>query len=193
METQNLTPEKSFELITQVINEAKSKFEENGFIYIFWGILIALASLGQFLLLKNEYYDINYYPYFLMPFGGLFTGYYFYKKKSARNNQISKIVGMVWVILTFNMLILAFLFAPVLKENLTPILLVLMGVGIFVSGGAVNSKLILVSGIFINISGFVCFQLDWIYHSLLMSVVSVIAVLIPGVILMVIHRKKQNV
>ncbi len=32
MEKQDLTQGKSFEIINQVINEAKSRFEENGFI-----------------------------------------------------------------------------------------------------------------------------------------------------------------
>lgn len=193
METQDLTPEKSFEIITQVIREAKTKFEENGFIYVFWGILISVASISQFILLKHEYYSINYYPYFLMPIGGIYTGYYFYKKKKKNQNQISKIVGIAWAAISLNMMFLAFMFAPVLKDNLTPILLILLGIGILISGGAIKSKLILFSGIFINISGFICFKLDWINHSLWMSIVSIIAILIPGLVLMIEHKKKQNV
>ena len=193
METQNLTPEKSLEIITQVIREAKTKFEENGFIYVFWGTLITIASISQFVLLKNEYYNINYYPYFLMPLGGIYTGYYFSKKKKNKHNQISKIMAIAWIAISLNMMFLAFIFASVLKESLTPILLVLLGIGILISGGAIKSKLLLVSGIFINISGFICFKLDWINHSLLMSIVSIIAILIPGIILMIEHKKKQNV
>ena len=45
METDKLSPEKSLELITQVITQARNKFEENGFIYMFWGALIAIASI----------------------------------------------------------------------------------------------------------------------------------------------------
>ena len=193
METQDLTPEKSFETITQVIKEAKTKFEENGFIYVFWGVLTAIASISQFILLKNEYYNINYYPYFLMPLGGIYTGYYFYKKGKTKQNQISKIVGIAWTAISLNIMLLAFLFSPVLKENLTPIILILLGVGVIISGGAIKSKLILFSGIFINISGFICFKLDWINHSLLMSIVSIIALLIPGLVLMIEYKKKQNV
>ena len=44
METTKMTPEKSFELITQMIQEAKLKFEESGLIYMLWGALIAVAS-----------------------------------------------------------------------------------------------------------------------------------------------------
>lgn len=190
MKTQNLTPEKSFEIITQVIREAKTKFEENGFIYVFWGTLITIASISQFILLKNEYYDINYYPYFIMPFGGVYTGYYFSKKKKSKRNQISKIVSFTWIGLSLNMMILGFLFAPALKENLTPILLILLSLGIIVSGVSIKSRLLLFSGVFINISAFICFKLEWIYHPLLMGIVSVIAVLIPGIILMIQYKRR---
>ena len=193
METNNLTPEASFKLITQIINEARNKFEENGFIYMFWGTLIAIAAISQFILLKNEYYSINYYPYFLMPLGGVYTAYYFYKKKSTKQNQISKIVSLTWIALSINMMIISFLFASVLKENLTPIILILLSCGIIISGASIKSKLLIFSGIFINISAFVCFNLNWIYHSLLMGVVSIIAVLIPGIILMIKYKKLKNV
>jgi len=193
METPNLTPEKSLEIITQVINEARTKLEENGFIYVFWGVLTAIASISQFILLKNEYYDINYYPYFLMPLGGIYTGYYFYRKGKTKPNQIGKIVGVAWVTISLNIMILAFAFSYILQEHLTPIILILLGIGLFISGGAIKSRLIIVSGILINISGYICFNLKWINHSLLMCIVSVIAILIPGIILMIEHKKKKNV
>ena len=49
MQTENLSAEKSLELITEVIAQARKKFEENGFIFMFWGALIAIAAIGQFL------------------------------------------------------------------------------------------------------------------------------------------------
>lgn len=193
METDKLSPEKSLELITQVITQARNKFAENGFIYMFWGALIAITSISQFVLLKNEYYDINYYPYFLMPIGGIFTGYYFSKKKKNKHNQISKIVSSTWIVLSLNMLILGFLFAPALKESLTPIILILLSLGIIVSGVSIKSRLLLFSGVFINISALLCFKIDWIYHPLLMGIVSIVAILIPGIILMFQHKRNENV
>jgi hypothetical protein len=37
MKTKEFTPEHSFELINQVINQAKNRFEENGFAFICMG------------------------------------------------------------------------------------------------------------------------------------------------------------
>ena len=193
MENQNFTPEKSFELITQVINDAKSKFEENGFIYAFWGALDAVMAFGQFFLLKNGHYSINYYPYFLMPLGAIYTVYYFYKKGRGRQNQIGKMLSFVWIAVVLNIFILGFLLPGILKQQLIPVILILVGIGIIVTAGAIKSRLILYSGIIINFAGLACFGLEWIYQPLLLGIVSVVALLIPGIILMVNHKKRQNV
>jgi len=192
METNKLSPEKSFELITQVITQARNKFEENGFIYMFWGLLMAITSISQFVLLKNEYYDINWYPYLLMPVGSIYTGLYFSKRKGkSKQNLISKIISALWIVLTFNLLILGAVFGSYLKQNLVPIILILLAIGVIVSGTAVKSELLLYSGILINISAFVCFYLDWIYHPLLMSIVSILAFFIPGLFLMIKYKKSR--
>jgi hypothetical protein len=194
METDKLSPEKSFELITRVIAQARSRFEENGFIYMFWGALIAVASISQFILLTNEFYKINWYPYLLMPVGAIYSWIYFSKKKKEYvRNQISRIISYAWIVLSLNMMILGFLFWPVLKENLVPVILILLSVGIIISGVSIKSKMLLLSGLFINLSAFICFQIDWIFRPLLMGIVSVVAVLIPGVLLMIKHKRRENV
>jgi len=194
METDKLSPEKSLELITQVITQARNKFEENGFIYMFWGALITIASISQFVLLKNEYYTISWYPYLLMPIGAIYSTIYFSKKKRKnKQNLISKIVSTLWIVLSINMMFLGFLFANHLKENLIPIILILLSVGTIVSGISIKSKLLLYSGIFIGLLAFLGFYLERIYHPLLMGIISIVAILIPGIILMVQHKKKENV
>lgn len=194
MDTDKLSPEKSLELITQVINQARNKFEENGFIYMFWGVLIAITSISQFVLLKNEYYAISWYPYLVMPIGAIYsTIYYSKKKEKSKENLISKIVSALWIVLSINMMLLGFLFGNILKENLIPFILILLSIGTIVSGTSIKSKLQLYSGIFIGFSAFLGFYLDWIYQPLLMGVVSTIAILVPGIILMVQHKRKENV
>ena len=193
MENQNLTPEKSFEIINQVINEAKTRFEENGFIYAFWGLLGTVAALGQFILLKNGYYNINYYPYFVMPLGAIYTGYYYYKKERSRQNQISRMVSFSWAAVVLNIFIIGFLLVGILKQNTIPIILILVGIGTIVSAGAIKNKLTLYSGVVINLAGLACFGLKWIYQPLLLGIVFAVAILIPGIILMVQRKRRQNV
>ena len=82
------------------------------------------------------------------------------------------------------------MFYPTLEENLIPIILILLSVGIFISAIAIKSRLLLFSGILINLSAFACFSIEPIYRPLLMGIVSIIAVMIPGIILMIQHKKR---
>ncbi len=191
MKTAGLSPEKSLEIITEVIAQARVKVEENSFIYVLWGVLIAVASIGQFALLQGEYYDISWYPYFLMPIGGVISGIYY--KKAPQKNQISKIIGVAWILLSLNIMILGFAFGLVLKAHLIPIILLLLSVGISISGVSIKSKLLIFSGILINISALACFSVSWMYQPLVMGLVAIVAILIPGIVLMLQHKKRQNV
>lgn len=191
METDKLSPEKTLELIADVITQARNKFEENGFIYMFWGALIALTSFSQFALLANGSYDNHWYPYLLMPIGGIYSYVYYSRKKGKRkHNVIGKTISSLWIVLLINTMIYGFVFANNLRSNLIPIILTLVSIGTIVSGTSIKSKLILISGIFVGLSAYVSFFLEWFYQPLLMGIVSVIAFFIPGVLLMIQKREK---
>lgn len=192
MATEKLSPQESIQLISQVLEEAKTRFKENGFIYVFWGLFISLIALSQFLLLYNELYEINWYPYLAVPLGMVFTMIYYRRKaKNRTTNQISTIIGTTWIILATNKMILGFFFAPILGENLSPVILILLAVGILVSGIALKSKILVISSILINIAGIVCFTVNWLYQPLVVSAASFIAVMLPGVYLFV-QSKNRN-
>lgn len=193
METNDFSPQQSLELITAVIQEARSKFEEDGVIYTMWGALLLIASLGQFYLLSNAYYQTHYYPYFLMPVGGLVTWWYYYRKvKTERgSNQIGKINTALWITCGINMFLLGFMLNYILQANLTPVILIVLGIGITVSGTIIQSKILQFSGIFTNVAAVVCFYIAWHYHPLVNATVALFAVLIPGILLMNRYKKQH--
>ena len=193
MEENQLSPEESLALITSVIDEARVKFEENGSIYIVWGALVTVASFLQFILLKKGMGEWSYFPYFGLALGGIYTAFYFSKKKERSTNQIGRIVGITWIVLAINILILGFGFFPFLLVNLIPVILILMALGLLVSSVALRSRVLFWSGLMLNVAGFICFGLDWAFHPLLLCVASFAGVLVPGVILYVNKRKSAHV
>lgn len=54
MQTENFSPKDSLQLIDSMINQAKNRFTENGFLYLLWGWLILICSVGHFVLLKLQ-------------------------------------------------------------------------------------------------------------------------------------------
>ena len=65
-----------------MVFEARIRFEDNGFAYILWGAVIAVASFSQAYLIHLEKYTISWYPYVLMPLVGVFTFVYYAKKRA---------------------------------------------------------------------------------------------------------------
>lgn len=184
-----LTPKESLELIQEVISDSRSRMEENGFIYIFWGVLIALASFGQYYLLSNGMYDFNYYPYFILPAGGVFTYFYYARKENRPSNHIGKSISVLWSVLAVNLFALGFSYGLMLDTELIPVLLILLGIGIAVSGRLIQSAFLTGAGIVTNVLGLVCFFLPQMQHSLVMGIVALVGVALPGFYLRNQHRK----
>ncbi len=187
MDSKSLSPQESLDLISKVITDARNSFKDNGIIYIMWGILITLAGAGQFLLLHFEQHSISYFPYFVMPVGGIISIVYYTKKKRRGSNIISTLVGRIWTAVLINILILGFVFATQLGNSLTPIILLLIGIGTLASGTALKENMLLLSGLSINVMGLLCFFIDYAYHSLIIAAAGFFFTLIPGIIL---NKKK---
>ena len=192
MNTSNLSPQEQLNRIEEMVFKARMRFEENGFAFILWGTTISVASFAQAYLIHLEKYSISWYPYLLMPLVALFTFWYYAKKGRRERNPIDTVYSRLWIFTSINILLLAFLFNGFLRENLIAIILILSGVATIVSGSFIRSKLLLLSGIVLNLGGYSAFFLPWNQQPFLMGVLGVVAILAPGIFL-AIKNKKQDV
>lgn len=191
MNAKPLSPEQSLELITRVIGEAKSRFEENGVIYVMWGAILGFASLLQYGLIKSGREEISYYGYFLVPLGAIISWYYYSRKESGRKNQVSTNISIAWSVVSLNLMVLGFFFNYILQENLIPLMLILMGIGTAISGSLIKSQLILIAGLLLNVAGFVCFGLNWSERPLVLGIAAILFILVPGLLLMNKYKGKN--
>ena len=72
---EHLQPNDSLKIIQEIINQRKQKYEENGFFFIFWGILISVAGITQFLMYQFDFHfsKSGFVWLILMPLGFIFT------------------------------------------------------------------------------------------------------------------------
>jgi hypothetical protein len=185
MENKEFTPTESLALIANVILEAKSRFKDNGFSFIFLGLCSFIASLSQFVLLKLEYYQINYYPYFIMPIAAAVTYFYYKKKRSVvkSKNIIGTLFSIISAILGINLMIAGFFFWGKFGIALVPFMLILFSIWSALTGVLIKNRIFLISGIVINIIAYCSFFIGREYHPLVLSIVSLIGIVIPGIIL----------
>lgn len=185
MKQDELTPKESLDLINEMISGAKARMNENGFIYLFWGWLISICALGQFILLQTEYAHMNYYPYILVIPAAIYTSIHESRKhrKEGSPNYTSNIMSGIWIAAGMNMLILGFLFSPVLKTSPVPYILIVLALATIVSGAAIKFKPLIWGGIICNLAGILSIFVAYSYHPLLVIAAIIAADLVPGYIL----------
>jgi len=185
----SFSPEESIRLIYDTIARARDRFEAHGRIFLFWGILIALASFGQYALTISGHARESWYPYLLIPAGFVYT-YVYFKKHSepGPGNPFQSLMAVLWTVIGLNMMLLGFLFGAVLKTHLLPVILLLQGIGMVISGGLLRSKILWVSGLIINMAAFVSLALNPTRQALLAGIIALTCIAFPGWLLM----KKRN-
>jgi len=194
MENKELTPFESLTLITKVILEAKSRFRDNGFSFIFLGLCSFIASLGQFVLLQLQYYQINYYPYFIMPVAGAITYFYYKRKRSAvkSKNIIGNLLSVLGIVLGINLAISGFFFWNKFGVALIPFMLILFSIWPLITGVLFRNRYFKVAGMLINIIAYCSFFIDQEFHPLILALISLVGIVVPGILLKY-SQKESNV
>lgn len=184
MDMDALSPRESLNLITDILQEAKERQEQNGIIYIFWGILVAGVSLAQFILQEMGMYHWIFLAYMIIPLG-VVVNYFAFPRYRERGtaNFIGQVVGVVWIFAAANMMILGFALYGELTKHLSPFIMILLGLALGASGYLLKVRILFYAGILANVVGLICFWVPLNYHPLTMASVSMISVFLPGVIL----------
>lgn len=193
-----LTPEESLLLITKTIDETKQRFKENGHLMIFWGLLMFIVPLSQYILYEFDLnklgdYTIHNWPVFLYPIGGIYT-FVFAWKEHQKNNIPKTIIGNIlgafgWIV-GMNLMILGFLFHDILGDARIPIFIVITSLFVFTCGISIKFKPLLIGGIVLNLIGLATFYFDGQYHTLIMSIASW-TLIISGILLNKDKRRKH--
>jgi len=194
MPQQDMTPQDSLAVISKMIEEARHRYEDNGLIFMVWGIAIALASAIQFYLMWIDMDSVSGLAYFGLIMPGIYTGFYYSRKPKVRtSNPISRIMKLVWFALGLNLFILGFGFFFTLGYNLIPVILLLQGIGLILSGAAIRSPAFLASGIGTQLAGYAAFFIAPQYQPLVMTAVALFALFAPGYNLYQQKKRKKHV
>lgn len=183
----------SLQIISNAIENAKARYQEDGFIYLFWGWLVLFASLAQFTLLFTPFAMWNFTPWFLMPLGGIFTALYFMRKKHSEHSSsfIGRILSGLWIVIGINLICVPFVFGSMYEEGagsiIVPFVLVLIGIGTVVSGLTMDHKMLLAGGIICNVLAIFSLFSPTLLLPLITAVAVIFTSLVPGYSL-----RKQN-
>ena len=189
----NLNPKESFAIIEAVINERKRRYEENGIFLIFWGVLVAITGVAQFLMLRFDFYPekSGYLWLCTMSFGTVFTIICKSRQgiKNRKQHKVEDWSDFVWLAAG----ILAFVSMLVLNDvrMFTLVIFLPLGIACLFSALRLKNGLWIATSIFTILLAYSTIRFELEYQPLAMAVIAVLAFLVPGIQLYM-NNKERN-
>jgi hypothetical protein len=188
-EEKQLTQEESLRIIHEMISAAKNDVKADAFIFLLWGWLVFIASISQFILVKMDS-EWNSLPWMLMPVGGIVTVIYSIRKgkKDRTKTTVTESLKYTWIAFTVALCIIMFS-GSFNSSQLLPSIMVLYGMGLFLSGGALKFTPLIIGGIFCWICAVAGYRMEVLYQLLVIALAVLGGYIIPGYLLKMNNRK----
>jgi hypothetical protein len=194
---QQLTNQKSLEIIQQMIKQAKTNITDNGLGWLLWGSMIIFASVSTFIFIETGTKDI----FLGWNIFGIFTivmlSYDMFKpKRKTVRTYISDLLRLV------DIGFIACIFTIIFSINVAVdpnsgfgFFLMIFAFLMLIKGGAVKSRALMI-GAAVNWAGAIAMFLnkDFKYDMLIMATAVLIGYIIPGILLWQQYRSanKEN-
>lgn len=192
MEEKSISERESMELITSMINKAKSQVSENGLLFIIWGWVILICCVVQLLSDHIFHYPKAYYICFSTYAVIIFQIIYLVRRKKSgpTKTYTEEIVDFVWVSFAIGAVLMVFICirfnAP---QLILPMVLIFYGFPTFLSGGILKFTPLMIGGICCWILAFVSTFIGFEFQMVLIAVAVIAAWLIPGYLLQAKYKK----
>jgi hypothetical protein len=185
--TREFSPEDSLKVITDMIATTRNKIGKNYFYYLFWGYLVAATSILEYVLITVSAYVKHYlvWPVFMLA-GSLITIAFYLKEERSRTSKtfVGNAMIYLWAgwFISFGLLLL---FVNLRQEYglILPMVMAMYGLAIFVAGGIVSFKPLIMGAVIAWIASAGSYFADYPIQLLILAGMVIISHVIPGHIL----------
>ena len=192
---QELSKEKSLEIIHQMINQAKTNITDNGLSWLLWGIMIFLASLSTyfFLYIGSDNIFLGWNIFGIVTIILLLYDIFRPKKKlvSTYVSDLMKLVDIGFIICLFT--IIFSINVAVGANGGFGFFLMIFAFMMLIKGGAIKSRSLMIGAV-VNWAGAIVMFInkEFKYDMLIMAAAVLIGYIIPGILLWRQYRKLNN-
>jgi hypothetical protein len=193
---QQLSGEKSMEIIQQMINQAKTNFTDSGLSWLLWGTMIFLASLSTYFFI-----DLGSETIFLgwNIFGGVTILLLIYDVVKPRRKKVKTYVDELMRMVHIGFFVCMFIIIFSINESVGAnngfgFLLMLFGFLMLIKGGAIKSKALMIGAV-VNWAGAIAIFInkEFKYDMLIMAAAVLIGYIIPGLILWAEYKRSNKI
>ena len=192
---EQLSKEKSLEIIHQMINQAKTNITDNGLSWLLWGIMIFLASLSTyfFLYIGSDNIFLGWNIFGIVTIILLLYDIFRPKKKlvSTYVSDLMKLVDIGFIICLFT--IIFSINVAVGANGGFGFFLMIFAFMMLIKGGAIKSRSLMIGAV-VNWAGAIVMFInkEFKYDMLIMAAAVLIGYIIPGILLWRQYRKLNN-
>lgn len=150
MEEKEINAAESLQIINSMINKAKNKLADDGFLLIFWGWLVFISATSHYLTLTFNIAHGEFVWAILMPLGGLFSIIYGIRQRNKEQvkTHLDTYLGYSWTGFIIA-LVITLMFMDFHGVQATYFfLMILYGMATFISGGLLSFKPLIIGSIF---------------------------------------------
>lgn len=179
----------SLALIESMINKAKNQFSENGHLYLLWGWVVFICSLGQYLGMRILNIQESYYVWILTWVAVIYMIIYLVKNKKKRRvvTYTDELLGAIWIAFSIVMCLSGFILGQTMGtrfyELLNPIYLTIYGMPTFISGVVLKFRPLKTGAAVCWVLAVLSTFIPVTEHLLLIAIAMVAAWIIPGYLL----------
>ena len=187
METNEMTPERSLQIINDAIEKSRKDFEKNaGTPMIFWGSIVLLFSITVWILLMQTGNPAWNFLWFGIPVVGwvLFPIVLKGKCKSGGKSFISRSIGQIWLTYGIFATVLATVFAFIAPHLTGYLTVAMLGFAAAMTGFVLKNNYITAGGFITGIGctiALFCFQNN--FAPLWVAAASVLNLIVPGIMM----------
>ena len=187
----NLTPQESLRVIRETIDLAKNEVRQDGFHFLLWGWLVAIASGADWYLAVIEHKEWHSMAWMIMVVVGMpasFIREWRVGQHQKTQNVVRNWYSLVWLGYGISM-VLAIPMSVRAGFSPVPFILILTGFATYMSGVLLKFKPLLMGAFVFWAGALWCMFLSNEQHLLLQSGSAILGYLIPGYLL---NRSKRN-
>lgn len=193
---QQLSNEKSLEIIHQMISQAKANISDSGLSWLLWGSLLFLASLSTYFFMSvgsnNIFLGWNI-------FGAVTIVLLAYDVVKPKQKKVKTYVDDLMRMVDIGFFVCLFVIILSINISVSPnegfgFMLMVYGFLMLIKGGFVKSKG-LVIGAMVNWAGAIAIFInkEFKYDMLIMAAAVLIGYIIPGLILWTQYKRSNNI
>ena len=181
MEEREININESLSIIQNMVNKTQRQYSDDSFYYIMWGWLVLAASVTHFILLQM---NVEQAPivWLLMPVGGIVS--MIHGAKQSKKEKIKTYVGTymsyLWGAMGIAMFVVLGMAFKIGIEVTYPILILIYGIGTFVSGGLLQFRPLIIGGVICFVLSITSFFVLFQYQLLFIAAAMLASYIIPG-------------